>query len=85
MAAYDLLLRRGWMSSPDASNLRRKMVRLLGEGAVLHSLPGRASYGALADATPDIFDPARNARGHKVYRYGLAFPVGVAAEAVEWK
>jgi CRISPR-associated protein Csm4 len=81
-AAYDLLLRRGWMSSPDASNLRRKTVRLVGEGAVLHTLPGRESYGALADATPDIFDPDQNSRGHKVYRYGLAFPVGLTAGSV---
>ncbi len=82
-AAYDLLLRRGWMSSPDASNLRRKLVRLVGEGAVLHALPGRASYGALADATPDIFDPEQKQRGHKVYRYGLAFPIGLTADAAD--
>jgi CRISPR-associated protein Csm4 len=84
-ASYDLLLRRGWMGSPDASNLRRKTVRMLGEGAVLHALSGRDSYGALADATPKIFDPKQNSRGHKVYRYGLAFPVGLAANAVDYR
>jgi len=82
-ASYDLLLRRGWMSSPDSNRLRRKLVRMLAEGAVLHTLPERDGYGALADATPEIFDPERNGRGHKVYRYGLAFPVGVAPEAME--
>jgi len=65
------------MSSPDAGNLRRKTVRMLGEGAVLHALPERAGYGALADATPDAFS------AHRVYRYGLAFPVGLAPAAVE--
>lgn len=82
-ASYDLLLRRGWMSSPDSSSLRRKLVRMLAEGAVLHALPERSSYGALADATPEVFDPAQKSRGHKVYRYGLAFPVGVAPDAVD--
>ncbi len=76
-ASYSLLLRRGWMSSPEDSSLRRKMVRMVGEGAVLHTLPGREVYGTLADATPEAFT------AHRVYRYGLAFPVGLAAAAVD--
>lgn len=81
-AAYDLLTRRGWIASPQGGALRRKSVRMLGEGSILASIPGRDSYGLLSDTTPDVFDPAKGRNGHKVYRYGLAFPVGVSAQAV---
>src|SRR5262249_33702919 len=38
-AAYDLLPRRGWVTSPEASNLRRKMVWMFAEGSVLTGNP----------------------------------------------
>jgi CRISPR-associated protein Csm4 len=69
-AAYQLENRRGWMSSPDGRNLRRKSVRMLEPGSVLRTLPGQTIYGGLADVTPDIFT------AHPVWRYGLALPVG---------
>jgi len=75
-AAYHLLTRRGWVGSPEGLNLRRRLVRLLGEGSVLlHPQSGaRASYGDLADVTPRDEDD-REALSHKVWRYGIAFPV----------
>ncbi|MBN1429325.1 MAG: type III-A CRISPR-associated RAMP protein Csm4 [Anaerolineae bacterium] len=75
-ARYTLLPRRGWMGSPDPQghSLRRKSVRMLGEGSVLAS-PGYGLVGGLADVTPDKF------KAHRVYRYGIALPVGVTREA----
>ena len=74
--AYTLLIRRGWVASPEGMSYRRPLVRMLGEGSVLHHLAGggRESYGDLADVTPAIMDPEK-ATGHKVWRYGIAFPV----------
>jgi CRISPR-associated protein Csm4 len=71
-AAYDLLPRRGWVTSPEGSNLRRKIVWMLGEGAVLMG-SGQPRPGRLVDVTPDVLT------AHRVFRYGLAFPVGVKA------
>lgn len=81
-ASYGLLVRRGWIASPQAGSLRRRSVRMLAEGSIMRSVPGRQVYGHLADTTPAEFDPASGRDGHKVYRCGLAFPVGVAAVAV---
>jgi CRISPR-associated protein Csm4 len=74
-AAYDLLTRRGWVGSPEGLHLRRRLVRLLGEGSVLHDVGG-ASYGDLADVTPREGD--EEMLSHKVWRYGIAFPVPAA-------
>ena len=71
-AAYTLIMRRGWMGSPEGSALRRKAVRMIGEGSVL-GMPSKAVLGGLADVTPDVF------RHHRVYRYGYALPVGMEA------
>ena len=82
---YRLEMRRGWMSSPDASGeepgkvfrgraLRRKAVRMFAAGSILR-WPGGAQYpGALADVTPDAF------QAHRVWRYGLAYAVGYPRE-----
>jgi CRISPR/Cas system CSM-associated protein Csm4 (group 5 of RAMP superfamily) len=67
-AAYDLMPRRGWVTSPEASNLRRKMVWMFTEGSVLTKSESRA--GRLVNVKPD-------ACPHDVWRYGFAFPVGV--------
>lgn len=77
--SYTLLIRRGWVGSPEGMSLRRPLVRLLGEGSVLHqsAAGARESYGGLADATPAAMDPAKGSAGHKVWRYGIAFPVPV--------
>lgn len=78
-ARYSIVLRRGWMSLPGYSNLRRPTVRMIDTGAVLHQLPGQVVVGALADATPDILQQPDQPT---VYRYGLAWPVSVAAAAL---
>jgi CRISPR-associated protein Csm4 len=67
-AAYELMPRRGWVTSPEASNLRRKMVWMLTEGSVLTKSESRAGW--LVNVKPD-------ACPHDVWRYGFAFPVGV--------
>jgi CRISPR-associated protein Csm4 len=81
-ARYQLLVRRGWMSSPDVARgpdgetvrggaLRRKSVRVFAEGSLLRWPDGQVTLGQLADVTPDVFKNV-----HPVWRYGLAFPVG---------
>lgn len=68
-AAYDLIPRRGWVTSPEAANLRRKMVWMFAEGSVLTGAPaGRP--GRLVNVKPE-------ACPHDVWRYGFAFPVGM--------
>jgi len=82
---YRLQMRRGWMASPDStkpatgeplsgSALRRKAVRMFVEGSILRWPDGKTVQGALADVTPEVFDP------HKVWRYGLAYAVGYRPE-----
>lgn len=83
--AYTLVARRGWIASPEGMTLRRPMVRMLGEGSVLcHPADGpRPTYGDLADVTPAAMDPDKGGKGHKVWRYGIAFPVPVTMAAEE--
>jgi CRISPR-associated protein Csm4 len=78
-ASYNLVTRRGWVGSPEGMHLRRRLVRLLGEGSVLKGA-GRPSYGDLADVTPRERDG--DMLSHKVWRYGIAFPVPAAAPVV---
>ena len=84
-SSYTLLLRRGWVASPDGMSLRRPLVRVLGEGSVLHhpAAGARENYGDLADATPTIMYPTEGGSGHKVWRYGIAFPVPVGIPVSE--
>ncbi len=69
-ASYSLFNRRGWLASPDGMNLRRKEVRMLGEGAAFKGQP----QGALANVTPP-FEGDPHQLPHPVWRYGLAFPL----------
>jgi CRISPR-associated protein Csm4 len=73
-ARYHLRLVGGW-SPGDHGARRRKSVRLVTEGALLH----RPFMGHLVDVTPDI---GVADVGHPIYRYGFAFPVAVAPAAV---
>jgi len=84
-SAYTLLLRRGWVASPEGMSLRRPLVRMLGEGSVLHHPKEgeRESYGDLADVTPKVMYPTAGGTGHKVWRYGIAFPVPVGIPVPE--
>jgi CRISPR-associated protein Csm4 len=70
LAAYDLLPRRGWVTSLEGGSLRRRTVWMFGDGSLLTGT-GQPRPGRLADVTPDALT------AHRVYRYGLGFPVGV--------
>jgi CRISPR-associated protein Csm4 len=85
--SYKLLIRRGWVASPEGMSFRRPLVRMLGEGSVLHhpKAEERGSYGDLADVTPEVMDPDKGGTGHKVWRYGIAFPVPVGIPVPEKK
>jgi len=73
--SYELMPIRGWVTSLNANNLRRKMVWMFAEGSVLNGIPNKYA-GRLVDVTPDDIEKyIRNP--HKVWRYGYAFPVGV--------
>ena len=67
--SYRLRTRRGWVGSLPGQGWRGKAVRMLVEGSVV----GAAAVGDLTDVTPDGF------AAHRVYRYGLAFNVGVGS------
>ncbi len=68
-SAYDILPRRGWVCSPEAANLRRKLVYMFAEGSVLQRQQ-TSFVGQLVDVKPDPCS-------HHVWRYGYAFLVGV--------
>ncbi len=84
-AAYRLETVGGWCMDNQYHAWRRRPVRLVAEGSVL----GAGAVGQLVDvkpqkpqgwqdaATPWPFGPAR-----RVYRWGYAFPVGIAAAAL---
>jgi len=69
--SYELMPRRGWVGSPEAGSLRRRMIWMFAEGSVLG---GAGSAGQLALVTPA-------ASPHDVLRYGFAFPVGIACRS----
>ena len=68
-AAYGLEVVGGWSMGEGGARMRRK-VRLVGEGSLLRRVGD--PLGHLVDVTPAIGD-----LGHRVYRYGFAFPVPV--------
>jgi len=72
-SAFSLLQRRGWMDSPDSRSLRRRTVRMIAAGSLLHSLSDVSVYGDLIDVTPSEF---RRQGGHTVWRYGYALALG---------
>lgn len=78
-AAYELQTRRGWVGSPEGSNLRRRHVRVLGEGSVLPRVKSgeQDTYGDLVDVTP-LDEKNQPMLTHTVWRYGIAFPVPVS-------
>ena len=71
MSSRQVLHPAGWQEPVKAGALRRKAVHLVGEGSLL-AAGGAGPYGGLADVTPGIFE---RAGGHRVLRYGYAFPV----------
>jgi CRISPR-associated protein Csm4 len=72
-AYYEIQERGGWVSSPVSGHqLRRKKVRMFGEGSIFSFQP----RGKLADVTPDGFRKI-----HPVYRSGisLSFAISIAS------
>ncbi len=78
-ARYEITLRRGWLSLPGYTNVRRSSVRMIADGSVLCWPPGLDPLGRLVDVTPQVMDKPG---APTVYRYGLAFPVRIADAAV---
>jgi hypothetical protein len=75
-ARYDTVVRGGWVTSPGASTLRKKAVRMLAEGAVVRDL----GVERLGDS-PLVLEPwPEFGLGHPVFRPGVAVTV-----PVEWK
>lgn len=68
--SYQLLMRRGRIGSLESAGARHRAVRMLAEGSVFRAEEGE-THGGLVNVTPQGFT------AHPVYRYGLAFPVGV--------
>ena len=68
-ARYKLILRGGWLLSPDSAGLRRKGLRMLAEGAIVSGKP----TGDIRDVKPTPQDEWEVP--HPVYRSGLALSV----------
>lgn len=75
-ASYDLVRVGGYLQTPDANAAaqRRRNVRLLSEGSVIHIPPDQAPIGTICDVRP-IYATAQFP--HPVWRYGLALGVGI--------
>jgi len=77
---YKLVNVRGWCQDDSSQFWRRRQVRLIEEGACL-AWNQAWELGQLVDTTPDVKEdkppqrPPYFVEGHKVYRYGRAFPV----------
>jgi CRISPR-associated protein Csm4 len=65
---YQLITRRGWISSLGSRTLRKKTVRMISEGSIIPKM-GSLPRGALVDVTP------QEMKAHKVYANGLALGV----------
>jgi hypothetical protein len=76
---YAIVLRRGWLSLAGYQNLRRASVRMVGDGSVLRWSDDVEPFGDLVDVTPARL---REESEITVFRYGLAFPIRVANDAV---
>lgn len=75
---YHLVERGGWVSRPGAGSVRRRLLRMLGEGSVLRpTLAEPARAVRVLDPLPALGVP------HSVYRGGPALALDVAAEIGE--
>jgi CRISPR-associated protein Csm4 len=70
-ASYGLVNVVGWLGSPQGPARRRRSLRMLDEGSVLHTGAGDGPWGWMADVRPQGWT------AHPVWRYGFACPVGV--------
>ncbi len=82
--AYSLVNVGGWCVDDAQHAWRRKSVRLISEGGVI----GNSACGRLVDVTPERPRDWQEAatpwpfNARKVYRYGYAFTIGIAASAL---
>lgn len=74
-AAYNMQTVSGWLETPERRGLRRRSLRMLAEGSVFGPLP-QAVPGRILDVRPD-YTQDKKPLDHPVYRYGLAFKVGI--------
>jgi len=73
-AAYNFISRDGWFFSrmSHLSNIKRRQKRrMFAEGSLFHVTPDAQYYGQITDVKPPDFSE------HSVFRWGIAFPVGV--------
>lgn len=73
-AAYSLVSVGGWCVDDAQHAWRRQAVRMISEGSVI-GIP-HASLGQLVDVAP------KSVMNRPVYRYGYAFPMGIAPAAL---
>jgi CRISPR-associated protein Csm4 len=69
-ARYQLQERGGWIAAGSGRQLRRKFVRMFGEGSVFSQQP----HGKLATVTPQKLD---NVNHHPIYRSGVSLSLPV--------
>lgn len=62
---YEIIERKGYIYSVHCKSLRRKSVRMFKEGSVF----SKGKKGKIIDVTPEIYNT------HRIYRYGLSFPL----------
>ena len=74
-AAYRIVTVGGWVRVEGGSDQRRIPVQMLAEGSVLGPA-GPGPFGDVVDARPRYGNPDGDVN-HPVWRYGLAFPVGM--------
>ena len=75
-ASYELVHRSGWITTPGrATPFRRQTLTMFAEGSVFTALPVQ-SYGDMPAVLKEEF--IKKNLDHGVFRYGYAFPVGMA-------
>ncbi|MEZ4710096.1 MAG: type III-A CRISPR-associated RAMP protein Csm4 [Caldilineaceae bacterium] len=73
-ARYEIILRRGWLTLPGYTSLRRPTVRMVNTGAILSTSTSGVPTGYVVDATPTKLAEQSD---YVIHRYGLCWPVAV--------
>ncbi len=76
---YSLVDVGGWLFSPGNAAQRRKSVRMLSEGSVVHT-PAGLRLGSAVDVRPAYGAAPTEPFPHPVFRFGQALAVGVPKE-----
>ena len=78
-ATYDLVTRGGWVTAPGARTLRKRAVRMIGEGSVVRDLR-KKRYGG----SPEVLEPQPElGLLHRVHRPGVAVTLPIRPLASE--